>query len=71
MHRSHYADDTAYPGLESIKLTPQRATDIIKIRAIVLNEHGQLIMDGTYRYLVKKSCRSMINHFGEIGAWRS
>jgi acyl dehydratase len=40
--------------LEIVKLTPQRTTGIIEMRAIVLNQHDQLIMEGTHRYLVKK-----------------
>ena len=39
MHRLHCADDTVYLGLETVKLMPQRATDIIEIWVIVLNEH--------------------------------
>ena len=35
----------------------------IEMRAIVLNQHDQLIMEGTHRYLLKKSSRLMINHF--------
>ena len=54
MHHPLYAGDTAYPGLEIVKLTPQRTTGIIEMRAIVLNQHAQLIMEGTHRYLVKK-----------------
>ena len=54
MHHPLYAGDTAYPGLEIVKLTPQRTTGIIEMRAIVLNQHDQLIMEGTHRYLVKK-----------------
>ena len=54
MHNPLYAGDAAYPGLEIVKLTPQRTTGIIEIRAIVLNQHDQLIMEGTHRYLVKK-----------------
>ena len=54
MHHPLYAGDNAYPGLEIVKLTPQRTTGSIKIRAIVLNQHAQLIMEGTHRYLVKK-----------------
>ena len=41
MHHPLYAGDTAYPGLEIIKLTPQRTTGIIEMRAIVLNQHDQ------------------------------
>ena len=54
MNHPLYAGDTAYPGLEIIKLTPQRTTGIIEMRAIVLNQHDQLIMEGTHRYLLKK-----------------
>ena len=55
MHHPLYAGDTAYPGLEIVKLTPQRTTGIIEMRAIVLNQHDQLIMKGTHRYLLKKN----------------
>jgi acyl dehydratase len=55
MHHPRYAGDTAYPGLEIVKLTLQRTTGIIEMRAIVLNQHDQLIMEGTHRYLVKKN----------------
>jgi hypothetical protein len=41
--------------LEIVKLTPQRATGIIEMRATVLNQHDQLIMDETHRYLMKKN----------------
>ena len=54
MYHPLYAGDTAYPGLEIVKLTPQRTTGIIEMRAIVLSQHDQLIMEGTHRYLVKK-----------------
>jgi acyl dehydratase len=47
MRHPLYAGDTAYPGLESVKLAPQRTTGIIEMRAIVLNQHNQLIMEGT------------------------
>ena len=63
MHHPLYAGDTAYPGLEIIKLTPQRTTGIIEMRAIVLNQHDQLVMRGTQLYQLKKSSRLMINHF--------
>ena len=55
MHHPLYAGDTAYPGFEIVKLTPQRTTGITEMRAIVLNQHDQLIMEGTHRYLVKKN----------------
>ena len=55
MYHPLYAGDTAYPGLEIVKLTPQRTTGIIEMRAIVLSQHDQLIMKGTHRYLLKKN----------------
>ena len=55
MHHPLYAGDTAYPGLKIIKLTPQRTTGTIEMRAIVLSQHDQLIMEGTHRYLLKKN----------------
>ena len=55
MHHPLYAGDTAYPGLEIVKLTPQRTSGIIEQRAIVLNQHDQLIMRRTHRYLLKKN----------------
>jgi len=54
MHHPLYAGDTAYPELEIVKFTPQRTTGIIEMRTIVLNQHDQLIMEGTHRYPVKK-----------------
>ena len=36
-------------------MTPQRTTGIIEMREIVLNQHEQLVLDGTHRYLVKKN----------------
>ena len=53
MHHPLYAGDTAYPGLEIVKLTPQRNTGIIEMRAIVLNQHDQLIIKGTHCCLLK------------------
>jgi len=55
MHHPLYAGDTVYPGLEIVKLTPQRTIGIIEMGAIVLNQHDQLIIEGTHRYLVKKN----------------
>ena len=54
MHHPLYAGDTTYSGLEIVKLMPQRTTGIIEMRAIVLNQHDQLIMEGTHSYLLKK-----------------
>ena len=55
MHHPLYAGYTAYPGSGIVKLTLQCATGIIEMRAIVLNQRDQLIMEGTHRYLLKKN----------------
>ena len=65
MHHPLYAGDTTYPGLKIVKLTPERTTGIIEMRAIVLNQHDQLIMKGKHRCLMKKNSRLIIKHFEE------
>ena len=65
MHHPLCAGDTAYPRLKIVQLTPQHTIGIIEMRAIVLNQHDQLTMEGTHRYLLKKTSRLMINHFEE------
>jgi acyl dehydratase len=48
-HQPLFAGDTTYPGLKIVKLTPQRTTGIIELRAIVLDQHDRLLMEGTNR----------------------
>ena len=55
MHHLLYAGNTTYPGLEIVKLTPQRTTGLVEMHAIVLNQHDQPIMEGTRRYMLKKN----------------
>jgi acyl dehydratase len=45
--------DTLYPALEITELTPQRTTGLITMRATVHNQKGELVLDGTHKYLVK------------------
>lgn len=47
------AGDTLYPALEIVDLTPQRTTGIVTMRATVHNQSGELVLDGTHRYLMK------------------
>ena len=55
MHHPLYAGDTTFSGLEIVKLTLQRTTGIIEMCVIVLNQHDQLVMEGTHRYLLRKT----------------
>ena len=55
MHHPLYAGNTTYPGLEIVKLTPQRTTGLVEMHAIVLNQHDKLTTEGTHRCLLKKN----------------
>ena len=48
-----YPGDTLYPALEIVALTPQRTTGIVTMRATVHNQDGDLVLDGTHRYLLR------------------
>lgn len=49
-----FAGDTLYPALEVTEITPQRTTGILGLRSTVHNQRGELAMDGTQRYLLRK-----------------
>ena len=49
-----YAGDTLYPALEVSELVPQRTTGVIALRATVHNQRGELVLEGTHKYLVRK-----------------
>ncbi len=48
-----YPGDTLYPALEITALTPQRTTGIVTMRASVHNQHGDLVLDGVHKYLLR------------------
>lgn len=48
-----YPGDTLYPALEIAELTPQRTTGIVAMRATVHNQNGELVLDGSHRYLLR------------------
>jgi acyl dehydratase len=50
--KSAYPGDTLYPALEITELTRQRTTGIVRMRATVFNQHGDLILDGHHSYLL-------------------
>ena len=49
-----YSGDTLYASLEIAELLPQRTTGVISMKSTVYNQKGDLVMDGTQRYLVRK-----------------
>jgi acyl dehydratase len=49
-----YADDTIYPALEIIELTPGRTTGVVTLRSTVHNQRGELVVEGVQRYLIRR-----------------
>ncbi len=49
-----YAGDTLYPMLEVAELKAQRTTGVLTLRSTVHNQAGELVMEGTQRYLLRK-----------------
>ena len=48
-----YREDTLYPELIISKLTPQKTTGIVEMRAIVHNQNKVLVFEGYHKYLLK------------------
>ncbi|MDA9170871.1 MaoC family dehydratase [Alphaproteobacteria bacterium] len=48
-----YREDTLYPELIISKLTPQKTTGIVEMRAIVYNQNKILVFEGYHKYLLK------------------
>ncbi len=49
-----HAGDTVYPMLEIVELQPQRTTGVITMRSTVHNQRGELVLEGTHKYLIRK-----------------
>jgi acyl dehydratase len=49
-----YARDTLYPRLVVAELTPQRTTGVLTLKSTVHNQHGELVLEGLQRYLLRK-----------------
>lgn len=49
-----YAGDTLYPMLEITELKPGRSTGTIRMRATIHNQAGELVLDGSHTYLLRK-----------------
>ena len=53
-----FAGDTVYPELEIVELIPQRSTGLVRVKSTVHNQKGELVMEGTQSYVVKKRQKS-------------
>lgn len=51
--KSAYPGDTLYPALEIVELTPQRTTGLVRMRASVINQRSELVLDGQHVYLLR------------------
>jgi acyl dehydratase len=49
-----FSGDTLYPVLEIVELKPNRTTGVVGLRSTVHNQRGELVMEGTQRYLIRK-----------------
>jgi acyl dehydratase len=49
-----YAGDTLYPRLVVAELVPQRTTGVLTLKSTVHNQRGELVLEGTQRYLLRK-----------------
>ena len=49
-----YVGDTLYGALEVAEIAPNRSTGVIGLASTVHNQKGELVMDGTQRYLIRK-----------------
>jgi acyl dehydratase len=48
-----FPGDTLHPKLVITGLTPQRTTGVITMRSTIHNQHGELVLDGEHKYLVR------------------
>lgn len=51
--RGVFPDDTLYPLLEIVELVRQRTTGLVRMRATVENQHGELVLEGMHTYLLR------------------
>ena len=49
-----YADDTIYPALEVVELTPGRTTGVVTLRSTVYNQRKELVLEGMQRFLLRR-----------------
>lgn len=53
--RGVYSGDTLYAALEIVDLIPNRTTGVIAMVTTIHNQNSELVMDGTQRYLIRKT----------------
>jgi len=49
-----FIGDTIYPELEVSELIPKKNNGVVKFRAVVKNQKGEVVLEGEHVYLVKK-----------------
>ena len=49
-----YVGDTLYPVLRVAKLEPGRTTGVLEMATVVHNQRGEVVLEGTQRYLLRK-----------------
>jgi acyl dehydratase len=54
-----FIGDTIYPELEVSELIPKKKNGVVKFRAVIKNQAGDLVLDGEHVYLVKKRSTSI------------
>lgn len=51
--KSVFPGDTLFPLLEITALEPQRTTGVVRMRASVTNQRGEMVLDGEHVYLLR------------------
>ena len=49
-----YADDTLYPALEVIELTPGRTSGVVTLGSTVHNQRRELVLEGWQKFLIRR-----------------
>lgn len=49
-----YVGDTLYSALELTELKPGKTTGVVTMRMEIMNQRGELVMDGIQKYLLKR-----------------
>ena len=49
-----FIGDTVYPALEVTELIPKEGRGVLKLRATITNQRGELVLEGEHVYLVRR-----------------
>ena len=55
--RPVFLGDTLYPALAIVELIPQRSTGVVVMRATIYNQHDELVLEGSHKYLLRLTAR--------------